>query len=144
MTKWKIIVWVVLYMKQLLQRSNIYDHDCEKILIELLALVLQLSASRVGTAASLGELLVTQHLTACNAREEPVTVSATARALEIPKATVSRLLTEMRAKGLTIEEPDPTDGRSHTVKLSDAHFERIRREMQVIIDWCQLSEHAFI
>lgn len=131
-------------MEQSLRYPIACDPAPEQNLVELITLVLQASTFAIGGGASLNELLVTHHLIASRARRQSATVTSVARNLDIPKATISRILTDMRSRGLTVEDVDAADGRSHTVRLSDEYFDRICREMRVIRDWCRLPEHALI
>jgi hypothetical protein len=142
MTKWEKSALVVLPMEQSLRYPIACDRDPEQNLVELIALVLQVSTVAISGGASLNELLVTHHLIASRARKQSVTVTSVARILDIPKATISRILTDMRSRGLTVEDEDAADGRSHTVRLSDEYFDRTCHEIRAISDWCRLPEHA--
>jgi len=129
-------------MKPSLHCPDTCDPHPERNLIELISLVLQTSAASVGGAASLNELLVTHHVARCTARGDAITVTNAARSLGMPKATVSRILTDMRSRGLTVEDANQLDGRSHFIRLTDDYLERIRQEMREIVDWCQKPENA--
>jgi DNA-binding MarR family transcriptional regulator len=125
-------------MEPLSQRPDFFGQGSGRELSELVALVLEVSASGICGAASLNEILVTHHLAASDARGESVTVMSVSRDLKIPKATVSRILTDMRSRGLIVEDHEYGDGRSHFVRLSDAHYKNILTEVRAIIDWCRL------
>jgi DNA-binding MarR family transcriptional regulator len=126
------------------QDSKTFDVAAEKNLIELISLILQMCTSNLGGTSSTSELIVMDYLLKCNARDKEVCISSASQELQLPKATVSRIFTELRSKGITVEIADTEDRRRHVIKISDEHFPVLQGSLQMIMDWCQVPENTLI
>ena len=126
------------------QDSKSFDIASEKNLIELMSLILQMCTSNLGGTSTTNELIVMDYLLKCNARNLDVCISSASQALQLPKATVSRIFTGLRSKGITVEVPNTEDRRRHVIRISDEHFLTLQCGMQMIMDWCQRPENTLI
>jgi DNA-binding MarR family transcriptional regulator len=66
-------------------------------------------------------------------------VSEVAECLGLDLSTVSRQVTHLRRRGLLDASPDPTDGRSQRLAVTDAGTEELRRRRHDLVD--RLVEH---
>ena len=99
-------------------------------------------SNRHGGDTPPNELVVMNYGFVCHARGEDIRVTKAATDLGIPKSTVSRILTGMRAKGFICEYPHPTDRRRRIFKLADSYLNRSHTDMRQVLEWCAKPENA--
>ena len=66
------------------------------------------------------------------------------RDLGMPKSTVSRILTSMRAKGFVVEEVHPGDRRRRIFRLTDAYLNAGDSDIQDLLRWCSAPENSLV
>lgn len=69
----------------------------------------------------------------------PLRVSEVAEHLSLDLSTVSRQVTHLKTKGLLTSEPDPVDGRSQRLSVTEAGIEELRTFRRSVVD--RLVEH---
>ncbi|PRY17107.1 MarR family winged helix-turn-helix transcriptional regulator [Kineococcus rhizosphaerae] len=69
----------------------------------------------------------------------PLRISEVAEHLSLDLSTVSRHVTHLKAKGLLTSAPDPDDGRSQRLSVTDAGVEELRTFRRALVD--RLVEH---
>jgi DNA-binding IclR family transcriptional regulator len=111
-------------------------------LIKFASLLFNRMSSKYGGTTTLNELVVLNDAFVCQANGKPIRVVDTAQYLDMPKSTVSRILTGMRAKGFVTEQVDSGDRRRRNFKLTEAYLNRGDDDMQQLLDWCAEPENA--
>ena len=111
-------------------------------LISFASLLFNKMSDKYGGDTTLNELVIMNYGFVCHARGEDIRVTKAATDLDIPKSTVSRVLTGMRAKGFIREYPHPTDRRRRVFKLADSYLNRGFTDMQQLLEWCAKPENA--
>ena len=104
--------------------------------IELARMLFTRMAEKYGGTTTLNELKMLNYGFVCFAQGEDVSVTQAAEDLEMPKSTVSRILTEMRAKGFVTEEIHPHDGRRRVFRLAEDYREGGDTDIKRFLDWC--------
>ncbi|GAA0303254.1 MarR family winged helix-turn-helix transcriptional regulator [Kineococcus aurantiacus] len=64
----------------------------------------------------------------------PLRLSEVAEHLSLDLSTVSRQVSHLKAKGLLRATPDPDDGRSHRLTVTDAGVEDLRAFRRTVVD----------
>lgn len=117
------------------------DEHLRRNLIRFASLLFSTMASKYGGSTTLNELLMLNYGFVCHAMGKELNVTAASKDLEMPKSTVSRLLTEMRAKGFVKERQHPTDRRKRIFHLADPYLDRGNADIQHLLDWCAQTEN---
>ena len=123
--------------------SDIADLD-EKLrrnLIRFASLLFSTMASKYGGSTTLNELLMLNYGFVCHAMGKELNVTGASKDLGMPKSTVSRLLTEMRAKGFVTECQHPTDRRKRIFHLAEPYLDRGNTDIRHLLDWCARAEN---
>ncbi len=113
-------------------------------LISFASLLLNKMSDKYGGDTTLNELVIMNYGFVCHVRGEDICVTKAATDLDIPKSTVSRILTGMRAKGFICEYAHPTDRRRRIFKLADSYLNRGHTDMRQILEWCAKPENALV
>jgi len=116
--------------------------DLTANLIRFASLLFNRMSGKYGGATTLNELVILNYGFVCFARGENISVTNASSDLGIPKSTVSRILTGMRAKGFVVEKVHPTDRRRRVVMLADAFLRRGDDDIQQLLAWCAKPENA--
>lgn len=111
-------------------------------LIQFASLLFNRMSEKYGGATTLNELKMLNYGFVCHANRVDISVTQAAKDLGIAKSTVSRILTDMRAKGFVTEESHPTDRRRRLFHLADAHLNRGDTDIRMLLDWCGRPENA--
>ena len=111
-------------------------------LIRFASLLFNKVSDKYGGDTTLNELVIMNYGFICHSRGEDIGVTKTATDLCIPKSTVSRILTGMRAKGFISEYAHPTDRRRRIFKLADSFLDRSHSDMRQMLEWCAKPENA--
>ena len=104
--------------------------------IELARILFTRMAEKYGGSTTLNELKMLNYGFVCFAQGEDISVTKAASALDMPKSTVSRILTDMRAKGFVTEEIHPHDGRRRVFRLAAGYREVGDTDIKRFLDWC--------
>ena len=123
-------------------KSN--DQARRENLIMFASLLFNKMAKKYGGATTLNELKMLNYGFVCHARGEDLSVMNATRDLGMPKSTVSRILTGMRAKGFIIEEINPRDRRRRTFRLKDAYLSKGDSDIQDLLRWCSTPENSLV
>ena len=99
---------------------------------------------KYGGATTLNELVMLNYGFVCNARGEPIYVTNAASELDMPKSTVSRILTGMRAKRFIVEESHPTDRRRRIFRLADAFLNKGHSDFHELLHWCSAPGNSLV
>ena len=75
------------------------DRFLQANLIRFASLLFNRMSDKYGGATTRNELVMLNYGFVCHARGDAISVTAAASSLNMPKSTVSRILTSMRAKG---------------------------------------------
>ena len=110
--------------------------DLRSNLIRFAARLFNRMSDKYGGGTTLNELTLLNYGFVCNARGIDICVTQASTDLGIPKSTVSRILTGMRAKGFVSEEVHPSDRRRRVFKLADAYLDRGDTDIELLLDWC--------
>jgi len=113
-------------------------------LVRLAALLFTMMANKYGGTTTLNELVMLNYGFVCHAKGKEICVTQAANDLNIPKSTISRILTGMRAKGFVNEFDHPTDRRRRIFKLTDRYLARGHADMATLLDWCAEPNNALI
>jgi DNA-binding MarR family transcriptional regulator len=127
-------------MNDTLERDQIVRTN----LIEFASLLFNKMSDKYGGATTLNELTMLNYGFVCSAKGTDITVTQTSNDLNIPKSTVSRILTGMRAKGFVTEESHPTDRRRRIFSLTDKYLDRGDTDILALLDWCAAPEHTLV
>ena len=111
-------------------------------LIQFASLLFNRMSEKYGGATTLNELKMLNYGFVCHANREDLSVTQAAKDLGIAKSTVSRILTDMRAKGFVTEEAHPTDRRRRLFHLADTYLNRGDTDIRMLLDWCGRPENA--
>ncbi len=101
-------------------------------------------SDKYGGATTLNELVVLHHGFVCHALGDSIAVTSAAKSLGMPKSTVSRILTGMRAKGFVTEQVHPEDRRRRVFRLAEAHLNRGSNDIRQLLEWCAEPENALV
>jgi DNA-binding MarR family transcriptional regulator len=93
-------------------------------------------ADKYGGTTTLNELKMLNYGFVRFAQGKDISVTRAAQDLEMPKSTVSRILTDMRAKGFVTEEIHPSDGRRRVFRLAEQYLEVGDADITKFLDWC--------
>lgn len=93
-------------------------------------------ADKYGGTTTLNELKLLNYGFVCFAQGRDITVTQAAADLGMPKSTVSRILTEMRAKGFVTEEIHPEDRRRRLFRLAEAYRHNGDIDIRRFLSWC--------
>ena len=113
-------------------------------LIRFASLLFNRMSEKYGGATTLNELVMLNYGFVCHSRGDAIYVTHAARDLGIPKSTVSRILTGMRAKGFVTEQAHPKDRRRRVSKLMDAYLTRGDNDIRDFLDWCARPENSLV
>ena len=80
----------------------------------------------------------------CSARGDAIYVTSAARDLGMPKSTVSRILTGMRAKRFVVEESHPTDRRRRIFRLAEAYLNKGDSDIRELLQWCSVPGNNLV
>lgn len=127
-----------------MDRTIFSDQVLRENLIRLASLMFEKTLSKYGGGTTLNELVIMNYGFICHARGQDIGVTKTATDLGIPKSTVSRILTKMRAKGFIFEHAHPTDRRQRIFKMADSFLDRTHSDMQQILEWCAEPENVLV
>jgi len=105
-------------------------------LIAFASLLFNRMSAKYGGATTLNELAILNYGFVCHARGTDIYVTQASADLNMPKSTVSRILTGMRCKGFVTEEVDPSDRRRRIFKLGNEYLNRGDKDIQIFLDWC--------
>ena len=122
--------------------TDFSDQMLRANLIRFASLLFNKMSDKYGGDTTLNELVIMNYGFVCHVRGEDIRVTKTATDLDIPKSTVSRILTGMRAKGFVREYPHPTDRRRRIFKLADSFLNRGFTDMRQVLEWCAKPENA--
>ena len=122
--------------------TNSSDQMLRANLIRFASLLFNKMSDKYGGDTTVNELVIMNYGFVCHARGEDIRVTKAATDLDIPKSTVSRVLTGMRAKGFICEYPHPTDRRRRIFKLADSFLNRAHADMRQVLEWCAIPENA--
>jgi len=111
-------------------------------LVRFASLLFNRMSSKYGGSTTLNEIVILNYGFLCQARGEPIYVMEASRCLGIPKSTVSRILTGMRAKGFVTEQVDSKDRRRRIFRLKDTYLNQGDSDIQRFLDWCARPENA--
>ncbi len=111
-------------------------------LIRFASLLFNRMSGKYGRATTLNELVIMNYGFFCHMRGEDIRVTKAATVLGIPKSTVSRVLTDMRAKRFICEYAHPTDRRRRIIELADSYLNRSFSDMRQVLEWYAKRENA--
>lgn len=120
------------------------DEDLRSNLIRFASLLFSTMATKYGGSTTLNELLMLNYGFVCHATGKELRVTSASKDLQIPKSTVSRLLTDMRAKGFVKERQHPLDRRKRIFHLADQYLDRGNTDIQQLLDWCGKPENQLV
>ena len=92
-------------------------------------------AEKYGGATTLNELTMLNYGFVCNAKDIDICVTQASLDLSMPKSSVSRILTGMRAKGYVTESTHPFDKRRRIFKLADEYLNRGDEDIKKLLRW---------
>ena len=104
-------------------QSKANDQARRQNLIMFASLLFNKMAKKYGGATTLNELTMLNYGFVCHARGEDLSVMNATRDLGMPKSTVSRILTGMRAKGFIIEEVNPRGPSTKNISIEGCLLE---------------------
>ena len=110
-------------------------------MLNLASLLFKKMTEKYGGTTTLNELTMLVYGFVCDGRGDAISVMEASRELQMPKSTVSRILTGMRAKGLVFEETHPTDRRRRIFRLADAYTTKTHSDIAELLDWCATPEN---
>jgi DNA-binding MarR family transcriptional regulator len=113
-------------------------------LIRFAALLFNRMAQKYGGATTLNELLMLNYGFVRHSMGKAVTVTEAAIDLDMPKSSVSRILTGMRAKGFVRETIDPTDKRRRVFRLSRRYLDQGEEDIEKFLQWTSKPENSLI
>lgn len=113
-------------------------------LIRFAALLFNRMAQKYGGATTLNELLMLNYGFVRHSMGKEVTVTEAAIDLDMPKSSVSRILTGMRAKGFVRETIDPTDKRRRVFRLSRRYLDQGEEDIEKFLQWTSKPENSLI
>jgi DNA-binding MarR family transcriptional regulator len=113
-------------------------------LIRFAALLFNRMAQKYGGATTLNELLMLNYGFVRHSMGKAVTVTEAAIDLDMPKSSVSRILTGMRAKGFVRETIDPTDKRRRVFRLSRRYLDQGEEDIEKFLQWASKPENSLI
>jgi DNA-binding MarR family transcriptional regulator len=112
-------------------------------LIRFAALLFNRMAQKYGGATTLNELLMLNYGFVRHSMGK-ATVTEAAIDLDMPKSSVSRILTGMRAKGFVRETIDPTDKRRRVFRLSRRYLDQGEEDIEKFLQWTSKPENSLI
>jgi len=101
-------------------------------------------SDKYGGATTLNELVMLNYGFVCHARGNAICVTKAASDLDMPKSTVSRILTGMRAKGFVTEQVHPKDRRRRIFRLAETYLRRGDNDIRHFLEWCAEPENALV
>jgi len=101
-------------------------------------------SEKYGGATTLNELVMLNYGFVCQSRGEAIYVTQAAKDLHMPKSTVSRILTGMRAKGFVSEQAHPNDRRRRIFRLAESYLDTGGSDIRHFLDWCAKPENALV
>jgi DNA-binding MarR family transcriptional regulator len=105
-------------------------------MVALASNLFRLVWAKYGGTTTLNELLVLNYGVMRDQAGADIAVTGAAKALNLPKSTVSRALTNMRARGLVIEEVNPADKRRRVFRLAPEFRQRTHGDIDRLLHWC--------
>lgn len=117
------------------------DEDLRRNLIRFASLLFSTMATKYGGSTTLNELLMLNYGFVCHTSGKELRVTSASKDLQMPKSTVSRLLTDMRAKGFVKERQHPLDRRKRIFHLADEFLRRGNNDIQKLLEWCTEPEN---
>jgi DNA-binding MarR family transcriptional regulator len=117
------------------------DEELRSNLIRFAAFLFSKMATKYGGSTTLNELLMLNYGFVCHARGKELHVTNASKDPCMPKSTVSRLLTEMRAKGFVKERQHPVDRQKRIFHLADEYLDCGNTDIQNLLDWCARPEN---
>ena len=100
-------------------------------------------AEKYGGATTLNELTLLNYGFVCHANNQDMCVTQASQDLNMPKSSVSRILTGMRAKGFVTESTHPFDRRRRIFTLADEYLNQGDKDIQNLLRWCAEPENRF-
>lgn len=119
------------------------DEKLRKNLIRFASLLFSTMATKYGGSTTLNELLMLNYGFICHSTGKELRVTSASKDLQMPKSTVSRLLTGMRAKGFVKEHQHQLDRRKRVFHLADEFLDRGNTDIEQLLDWCAKPENQF-
>ncbi len=101
-------------------------------------------SEKYGGATTLNELVMLNYGFVCHVQGDAIYVTTAASDLGMPKSTVSRILTGMRAKGFVTEKAHATDRRRRIFSLAAAYLNTGDKGIRNFLDWCAKPENALV
>ena len=120
------------------------DDAARRNLINFAALLFTRMAEKYGGSTTLNELTMLNYGFVCSASGKDICVTQASEDLQIPKSSVSRILTGMRAKGFVTEETHPHDRRRRIFKLAPAYLQRGDDDIEKFLAWCREPGHSLV
>ena len=111
-------------------------------LIRFASFLFNRMAQKYGGATTLNELLMLNYGFVCHSKGKDITVTQAAFDLEMPKSSVSRILTGMRAKGFVHESIDPADKRRRIFRLSSRYLGQGEKDIERFLQWVSKPENS--
>ena len=113
-------------------------------MIRFASLLFNRMSDKYGGATTLNELVLLNYGFVCHSLGNAIYVTNAAKDLGIPKSTVSRILTGMRANGFVTEQAHPNDRRRRVFGLAQAYLNRGENDLHDFLDWCAKPENALV
>lgn len=113
-------------------------------LIRFAELLFSMMTEKYGGNTTLNELLMLNYGFVCQSQGTDICVTRASVDLNMPKSTVSRILTGMRAKGFVREFQHPTDRRRRIFKLHEHHVQRGNADIERLLSWCADAENTLV
>lgn len=113
-------------------------------LIKFASLLFNRMSKKYGGTTTLNELVMMNYGFVRYSRGDAICLTTAARDLGMPKSTVSRILTHMRAKGFVTEQAHPTDRRRRIFRLAETYLGRGNNDIRQLLEWCAKPENALV
>ena len=126
-----------------MNKSEKTELDPEANLVRFASLLFNRMAQKYGGSTTLNELLMLNYGFVCQSKGKEITVTQAAIDLDMPKSSVSRILTGMRAKGFVHESIDPTDKRRRIFRLSSRYLGQGKKDIERFLQWVSKPENSF-
>ena len=120
------------------------EQSLQANLIRFASLLFNRMSEKYGGATTLNELVMLNYGFVCQSRGDAIYVTQAARDLHMPKSTVSRIFTGMRAKGFVSEQPHPNDRRRRIFRLAESYLDSGESDIRHFLDWCAKPENALV
>ena len=113
-------------------------------LIRFAELMFSRMSDKYGGGTTLNELVMLNYGFVCYANGKDICVTQASNDLNINISTVSRILTNMRAKGFVKEFAHPTDRRRRIFNLADSYLESGDSDISTLLSWCADPENSLV